>query len=108
MHRLEEATPRLAFGLGLLLFLAMPSDEATMAAVAGGLAGHGRPWWHLLPFVAVTVLLLALPLLALLAFGQRALRVLPRIRDWANAHSWVVNEGVILIFVVIVGSSLLR
>ncbi|MFC7548776.1 GAP family protein [Plantactinospora sp. GCM10030261] len=108
MGKLEEAGPRFAFVLGILLFLAMPSDEATMAAVAGSLAGHGKPWPHLLPFLFVTLLLLALPLVALLVFGQRAVAVLPKIRNWANNHSWLVSEAVILIFVAIVASDLTR
>jgi NADH:ubiquinone oxidoreductase subunit 5 (subunit L)/multisubunit Na+/H+ antiporter MnhA subunit len=108
MGRLEEATPRFAFGLGFLLFVAMPSDEATMLAVAGSLAGHDKPWWHLLPFLLLTLLLLALPLVALLAFGQRAKAALPKVRNWANNHSWLVSEAVILIFVAIVASDLLK
>jgi Sap, sulfolipid-1-addressing protein len=106
MRRLQDARPRFAFGLGVLLFLVMPSDEATMAAVAGSLAGQNRPWWHILPFTIVTVLLLALPLLTLLVFGQRATRALPKVRDWANANSWLVSEFVLVIFVVIVASGL--
>lgn len=108
MSKLQEAKPRFAFGLGVLLFVAMPSDEATMLAVAGSLAGHDKPWWHLLPFLCLTLLLLALPLLALLAFGQRAAAALPKIRNWANDHSWWVSEAVILIFVAIVASDLLK
>ncbi|MBO3744195.1 GAP family protein [Actinoplanes flavus] len=108
MNKLQAASPRFAFGLGFLLFIAMPSDEATMAAAAGSLAGHGQPWWHLLPFLALTLLLLALPLLILLAFGQRAVAVLPKVRDWANEHSWLVSEAVILIFVTIIVSDLLK
>ncbi|MFG3422895.1 GAP family protein [Micromonospora sp. NPDC049460] len=107
MSRLQEAEPRFAFGLGFLLFIAMPSDEATMLAVAGSLAGHDKPWWNLLPFLCLTLLLLALPLLALLAFGQRATAALPKIRNWANDHSWLVSEAVVLIFVAIVVSDLL-
>ena len=107
MGRLEEAGPRFAFKLGFLLFIAMPSDEATMVAVGGTLAGHDKPWWHLLPFLGLTLLLLALPLLALLAFGQRATAALPKIRDWANQHSWIISEAVILIFVAIVVSDLI-
>ncbi|MCI4065076.1 GAP family protein [Micromonospora sp. R77] len=106
MRKLEDPRPAFAFVLGLLLFLAMPSDEVTMASVAGSLAGHDKPWWHLLPFVVLTVLLLALPLLALVLLGRRAERLLPKVRDWANAHSWVISELVILIFVAIVGSDL--
>ncbi|WBB78298.1 GAP family protein [Micromonospora sp. WMMD882] len=108
MGRLEDAGPRFAFGLGFLLFAAMPSDEATMLSVAGSLAGHDKPWWHLLPFALLTLLLLALPLLSLLVLGRRALAVLPKIRDWANTHSWLVSEAVILIFVAIVVSDLLK
>ncbi len=108
MSKLEEANPRFAFGLGFLLFVAMPSDEATMVAVAGSLAGHHKPWWHLLPFWFLTLLFLALPLLALLVFGQRAAAALPKIRNWANAHSWWVSEAVILIFVGIVVADLLK
>ncbi len=108
MSKLEEARPRFAFGLGLLLFVAMPSDEATMAAVAGSLAGHHKPWSHLLPFWLLTLLFLALPLLALLVLGQRAAAALPKVRDWANDHSWWVSEAVILIFVGIVVADLLK
>jgi MFS family permease len=108
MSKLQAAGPRFAFGLGFLLFIAMPSDEATMAAVAGSLAGHDKPWWHLLPFLVLTLLLLALPLLILLGLGQRAVAVLPKVRDWANEHSWLVSEAVILIFVTIVVSDLLK
>lgn len=106
MSKLQEAKPRMAFGLGFVLFLAMPSDEATMLAVAGSLAGHDKPWWHMLPFLFLTLLLLALPLLALLAFGQRATAALPKIRNWANDHSWWVSEAVVLIFVAIVVADL--
>ncbi|GGS07216.1 hypothetical protein GCM10010169_59990 [Micromonospora fulviviridis] len=106
MARLEDPRPAFAFGLGVLLFLAMPTDEVTMASVAGTLAGHDRPWWHLLPFLVLTVLLLALPLLALLLLGERATAALPRLRDWANAHSWVISELVTLIFIAIVVSDL--
>ncbi|WFE39198.1 GAP family protein [Micromonospora sp. WMMD998] len=106
MRRLEDPRPAFAFGLGVVLFLAMPSDEVTMASVAGSLAGHDRPWWHLLPFLVLTVLLLALPLLALVLLGARAERLLPKVRDWSNAHSWIISEAVILIFVAIVLSDL--
>jgi hypothetical protein len=79
-----------------------------MVAVAGSLAGQHKPWWHLLPFLVLTLLLLALPLLALLAFGQRAVAALPKIRDWANNHSWIISEAVILIFVALVVTDLFK
>ncbi|WP_446219318.1 GAP family protein [Micromonospora sp. IBHARD004] len=108
MTKLEDPRPRLAFGLGLLLIAAMPTDEAIMASVAGSLAGHDRPWWHLLPFLVLTMLLLALPVLALLLLGHRATVALPKVRGWANTHSWVISELVTLIFVAIVVSDLAK
>lgn len=106
LRRLQDPRPAYAFGLGLVLAVAVPSDELVMASVAGSMAGHGRPWWHLLPFVALTVLLLALPLLTLLLSGERAERLLPAFRSWTDRHSWLVSETVILVFAAFVVADL--
>lgn len=108
MSGLQRASPGYALRLGVLLFLAMPTDDLTMATVGASAARHGLPWWHLLPFVLLTLVLLALPLLALLLLGHRAVAVLPRIRDWTRQHSWVVSEAVIAFFVVLTAADLLR
>ncbi|MFB9238864.1 GAP family protein [Plantactinospora siamensis] len=108
MGKLQDASTGLAFRLGLLLLLAMPSDVLTMVSVSASLARHDRPWWHLLPFILLTLFWLALPLLLVLALGRRAAGVLPRIRDWTNSHSWLVNEFVILFFLALVGSDLAK
>ncbi|MTK05021.1 hypothetical protein FF096_23920 [Micromonospora sp. CP22] len=108
MGQIQHASPGYALKMGLLLFLAMPSDDLTMAAVGASAARHGQPWWHLLPFVLLTLTLLALPLLALLLLGSRAAVVLPQIRQWADSHSWVVSEAVIALFVVITAGNLVR
>ena len=101
MSRLQTATPRFAFGLGFVLFIAMPTDVITMITVGSSVAQNSEPWWHLLPFVGLTVLLLALPLIALSVLGSRAHALLPKIRDWMNENSWVINEIVIAFFLVI-------
>ncbi|MDG4794752.1 GAP family protein [Micromonospora sp. WMMD1082] len=101
MGRLQHAGPGYALKVGLLLFLAMPANDLTMITVGASAARHGLPWWHLLPFVLLTVGLLAIPLLALLLLGRRAAVVLPRVRDWADSHSWLVSEAVIAFFVLI-------
>lgn len=44
---------------------------------------------------------MALPIVVVLLFGQRALRVLPAIRDWMTSNSWVVSEIVIGFFLAI-------
>lgn len=101
MERLQEATPRFAFMLGFLLFIAMPTDVITMLAVGSSVAQNSEPWWHILPFVFLTTVLVGVPLLALLVLGQRAEAALPEIRAWMNDNSWVINEAVIAFFLVL-------
>jgi hypothetical protein len=83
-----------------------PTDILTSVAVGSYLAGHGDPWWHLLPFLGLTLLLLALPALILLIFGKRGRAFLPKARDWMNTNSWVVSEIVLVFFIAIVINSL--
>jgi len=106
MGKLETAQPKLAFQLGFLLLGVFPTDILTSFAVGGTLARHGDPWWHVLPFLAVTLLLLAVPSLLLVFLGQRGQRLLPKVRDWMNDNSWIVSEIVIGLFVVLTTSSL--
>jgi Sap, sulfolipid-1-addressing protein len=107
MGKLQTATPRFAFRLGFLLLGIFPTDILTSAAVGSYLAGHGDPWWHALPFIGLTLLFLALPALTLLALGERGRTFLPKARDWMNTNSWVVNEIVIVFFIVLTLSNLL-
>jgi Sap, sulfolipid-1-addressing protein len=102
MGRLQSATPKFAFGLGFLLLGLFPSDLITSLTVGGHLANDGDPWWYALPFILLTVVLLALPALLIVVLGQRARAVLPKVRDWMNTNSWIVSEIVIAFFVVIV------
>jgi hypothetical protein len=106
MGKLETASPRFSFRLGFLLLGVFPTDILTSVAVGTYLASHGDPWWYLLPFLGLTLLLLALPALILLAFGQRGRAFLPKARDWMNTNSWVVSEVVIVFFIVVVINSL--
>jgi Sap, sulfolipid-1-addressing protein len=101
MGKLQTANPRFSFGLGFLLLGVFPTDILTSVAVGSSLATRGDPWWHLLPFLGLTLLFLALPALALLAFGERGRAFLPKARDWMNSHSWVVSEIVIVLFIAI-------
>jgi threonine/homoserine/homoserine lactone efflux protein len=98
MGRLERADPRFSARIGFLLYLLMPTDLISMATVGAYLARQGAPWWHSLGFVILTVLIAGLPFTVLLAMGRRAESVLPRIRDWMNANSWIINEAVLLFF----------
>jgi hypothetical protein len=86
MGRLQNATPRMSFGLGFLLLGVFPTDILTSWAVGTYLANRGDPWWHYLPFVLLTLLLLALPASLVLVLGKRGQVLLPKVRDWMNAN----------------------
>jgi Sap, sulfolipid-1-addressing protein len=106
MGRLQTASPRFAFTLGFLLLGVFPTDILTSAAVGSYLAAHSDPWWHCLPFIGLTLLFLATPALILLTFRERARVFLPKVRNWMNTNSWVVNEVVIVFFIAITLSNL--
>jgi small neutral amino acid transporter SnatA (MarC family) len=55
-----------------------------------------------LPFIVATVRVAALPLLLYLLFYRRAQRLAPKVRDWMNAHSWLVNIIVCGVFILLI------
>ena len=107
MGRLQDAGPKFAFTLGLLLLGVFPTDILTSIAVGLHVARAGDPWWQCLPFVALTLLLLGAPAIVVVLLGARARTLLPKIRDWMNDNSWVVSEVVLLFFAAITINSLL-
>lgn len=102
MGKLQSATPKTALVLGFLLLGFFPSDLVTSISIGGFLSEHGDPYWHVLPFIILTLLLLSLPALAVGALGERAQAVLPEVRDWMDQNSWIVSEVVIVFFIVII------
>jgi Sap, sulfolipid-1-addressing protein len=52
--------------------------------------------------VVATILVAALPLIGFLLFHRRARRAMPKVRDWMNANSWLVNIVVCYIFIVLI------
>ncbi|WP_114578229.1 GAP family protein [Saliphagus sp. LR7] len=99
MGKLGAATPRFSFRLGFLLLGFFPTDVLTSAAVGSYLAANDAPWADAVPFVLLTLFVLALPSLVLVGFGERAESFLPKARDWMNENSWIVNEVVIVFFI---------
>jgi hypothetical protein len=106
MSRLLTAKPRFAFALGFLLLGVFPTDIITSVAVGSYLGNEDEPLWYALIFIGCTLFLLALPALLLLVFRERGEAFLPKARAWMTTNSWIVNELVLLLFVVIVGSNL--
>ncbi len=99
MGKLQEAKPGFSFKLGFLLLGVFPTDIITSVTVGTRLAREGDPWWHVLGFIAVTLLLLAIPAILVVVMGKRAQTFLPKVREWMNTNSWIVSEIVIALFI---------
>jgi len=99
---LQNATPGTAFKTGLLLLSVFPSDFIILLTVGTNLAQNNASLLAALPFVVATILIAALPVLAYLLFHRRAVRVMPKVREWMNANSWLVNIIVYVIFIVLI------
>jgi Sap, sulfolipid-1-addressing protein len=102
MGKLQNATPKTAFVLGFLLLGLFPSDLITSLSVGSFLSNHGDPYLNALPFILLALLFLATPSLMVVALGERARAVLPKIRDWMNTNSWIVSEVVLVFFIAII------
>jgi hypothetical protein len=105
MGKLQDASPKMALVLGFLLLGFFPSDLVTSISIGGFLSSHDDPYTDALPFVFLTLLLLAAPALLVVGMGARAQALLPKVRDWMNQNSWIVSEVVLVFFVVIILSS---
>jgi hypothetical protein len=99
---LQNAEPGTAFKTGLLLISLMPSDLIIMMTVGTNLAQNNVSLLAALPFIAATVLVAALPVLFYMLFHRRAQEVMPKVRDWMNTHSWLVNIIVCVVFIVLI------
>jgi len=99
---MQNAKPRTAFTAGLLLLSVFPSDFVVLMTVGINLAQNGASLLAALPFMAATILIAALPVLSYLLFRRRAERAMPKVRDWMNTHSWLVNIIVYVIFILLI------
>ena len=99
---LQQADARRAFITGLLVILLMPSDLIIMFTVGTNLAQNNAGLVAALPFIGATVLVAALPLLFFVLFHRRAQRFMPKVRDWMNNNSWLVNIIVCGVFIALI------
>jgi threonine/homoserine/homoserine lactone efflux protein len=102
LDTLMRADARRAFTTGLLVILLMPSDIAVMLTVGSHLVQHHVGFGGALPFIGLTVLIAALPLLVLVLFHNRAQRAMPGVRTWMTSHSWLINIVCCLIFIALI------
>jgi len=99
---LMSADSKKALMTGLLVILVMPSDIIIMLTVGANLAQNNAGLLAALPFIAATVLVAALPLLLYLLFQRGAQGLMPKVRDWMNANSWLVNVIVCVVFIILI------
>jgi hypothetical protein len=85
----------------LLIFM-MPSDVIILLTVGVNLTQNDSGLLAALPFIGATVLAATLPLLFFLLFHRRAERLMPKVRDWMNSNSWVVNIIVCVVFIALI------
>ena len=99
---MQNAKPRTAFLAGLLLLSVFPSDFVILVTVGVNLVQQDASLLGAVPFVAATILIAALPVLSYLLFRHRAQRAMPKVRDWMNTNSWLVNIIVYVVFIVLI------
>jgi hypothetical protein len=102
LGKLQGAGPPQALRIGLLLIFLMPSDFVITMTTGVHLESEDHPYSAALPFIGLTALVAALPLLFYLLFRRRASVAMPKVRDWMNANSWLVNIITYGIFIVLV------
>jgi hypothetical protein len=102
LGKLMEADEKKAFALGFLLLTIFPSDAIVLLTVGANLEQNGLSVLDALPFMGLTVLIAALPFLAYVLFHRRAIRAMPKVRDWMNTNSWLINIIVCVIFILLI------
>lgn len=98
MQGLQNASPGRSFKIALSLIFFMPTDLAVMSTVGINKASHNSQAVDFLPFLGLTVLIAALPLLGYLLFRKRAEVFMPKVRTWMENNSWVVSIAAYVIF----------
>ena len=99
---LQKAAPPRAFLVGAALVMFFPSDVAVLLTSGVHLQANGHGLSAAVPFIALTTLIAALPLIALLLFRKRAVTAVPAFRRWMNQNTWLVNIIVYLIFIYLI------
>ena len=97
---LQTASARRAFEIGALLILLFPGDIVVMFTAGVHLVSNDHSFVDALPLIGLVCLIAASPLLFYLLFRRRAVELMPKVRDWMNGHTWVIN---ILVYVVFIG-----
>lgn len=99
---LQSAKPKEAFKIALILIYFMPTDILVMLTVGTYLASNGISYFGVMPYLALTMLIASMPLLFYLFFRKKAVKFMPKVRDWMNKKSWIVNIAVYIFFLLLI------
>jgi hypothetical protein len=99
---LQVADRRMALKTGLLVIWLMPGDIIVLLTVAANVEQNDAGFLAALPFIAATLLVAALPLLLYLLFHRGAEQFMPRVREWMNTHSWLLNVITCIVFIALI------
>lgn len=100
MASIQDASSKRIFSMGLLLYSIFPSDFVVLLTVGQYMARNKMNYFSIFQFFALTLLIAAIPLLSFLLFKKRAERLMPRIQTWLDSNGWIINEIVIVFFIV--------
>ncbi len=101
MLKLQNANTKMAFKLGLMLIFFMPSDIIIMLTVGKYLADNNLQFISTFPFILLTILVASIPIIFYLLFKKLAENKIPKIRDWMDVNSWLINIVVYIFFIFI-------
>ena len=99
---LQNADRKMALKTGLLVIWLMPGDIIVLLTVAANIEQNDAGFLAALPFIAATLLVAALPLLLYLLFHRGAEQFMPRVREWMNTHSWLLNVITCIVFIALI------
>ena len=99
MTKLQTAEPRMSIRLGFLLMAFMPANIIIMAAAGTYLVENDYDFIQSFWLIGTATLIAALPILAIVLFGERADRALPGIREWMDKNSWLISIVVYVFFI---------
>lgn len=102
LGKLQNAQPSRAFVVAAMLILFFPSDVMILLTTGVHLASRNLDVTAALPFIGLTTLIAALPLIALLLFRKKAVTAVPAIRKWMDNNIWLVNIIVYVIFIFLI------
>ena len=99
---LLSADYKRALKTGMLVIWLMPGDIVVLFTVAVNIRHNDAGFAAALPFIGATILIAALPLLVYLPLRRQAQRFMPKVRNWMNANSWLLNVITCAVFIALI------